>query len=851
MLVIVPLVAVVAFAAVTVALTSGQAIQAERLRLLVLAGAEAGELVHRLQQERVFAVDALVGRLPGAVDSYLDVTKASDGAIDQFRLARSLLAELPEGTAQLLDRVDRQLGQLPALRQRVISGRGSASASVFSYRILIADLVSYRESMAQAGGAPAAIGDRMRATAALTRAAEFVGLQQVAVLRATELGELTPAAAQEITAARTGYTEAELTFAALAGPTWRQWMEEALTGSEMVEAQRLEDGVARLQPGDRLVVDHPQWTRGMTTRLQRLERVEQRVDAAIVDEVTRMRDEQRMLAAIQALAVIGIVIVLLALAVWLGRPMIRGLRHLRDAAHRVAYEQLPSAVSRLQDETVLGELTPRQFADRMPPPIPVRGKDELAEVASAFNSVHHAAVRVAAEQALVRVGIAAMLVNLARRGMGLADRLTAELDKVERDEQDPDRLAVLFRLDLLTMLLRRTNHSLLVLGGDASARAGASDESLPTVVRAAQGQIEQYERVDLAAVDDVSIKAGVVDDLAKLLAEVLDNACRYSPPQRGPDGLPRPDVVVFARSLGDRVVIQVIDEGVGIDSDRLREFNERMSSRPQLDLTAVRTMGLTVVGELANRHGIVVHLRQRSVRGTIAEITLPVDVFTTAQPSLPSRPATTLPALPAAAGKRSVAPAAPLFKPAQRPLVPSQRTSETVSVAADPGAAQKGAADKGIGDKGSGSDSMSTMAVPTVSAAAAMDDTIELPIFQQLASRWFATADSDSPGPQGDNGRAGGTTDAWASPADAGWVAAKSAAEPPTGGLTAAGLPKRIAKAQLVPGSVAEPTRPLPEYRDPATVGATMAAYSRGLNRTRLGRTAVPPTATDDQGVSA
>jgi hypothetical protein len=592
-LVIVPLVAVAAFAAVAVAVSSGQARQAERLRLLVLAGAEAGELVHRLQTERVAAVDALVARPAGAVDAYLAASNATDEAVVTFRNARLALQSLPESVTTLLDRVERQLGQLEALRKRVVAGNGSASSSAFAYRILIADLVSYRESMAQAGQAPADIGDKLRAAAALTRAAEFVGLQQVAALRAAETGELTPAASQEFTAARTGYADAELTFVALASSQWRQWLEQALTGSEMVAAQRSEDNVARLQPGDRVVVDNAQWKTSTTARLVRLREIEQRVDSEIMGVVTQLRDDQFLLAAIQSGAVVATVVVLLTLAIWLGRPMIRGLRQLRDTAHQVAYFQLPAAVEKLRDEANLGEMSPRQFADNMSPPVPVRGRDELSEVGSAFNSVHRAAVRVAAEQAMMRVGIAAMLINLARRGMGLADRLTAELDQVERDERDPDRLAALFRLDLLTTLLRRTNHSLLVLGGDSSARARSSDEPLSTVIRAAQGQIEQYDRVELAAIDDVTIRAKAVDDLAKLLAELMDNACRYAPPLRAHDGLPRPDVVVFARMLGDRVNIQVIDEGVGIEPERMHEFNRRMSGRPQLDLTAVRAMGLT------------------------------------------------------------------------------------------------------------------------------------------------------------------------------------------------------------------------------------------------------------------
>lgn len=558
-LVVVPLLAVVAFAGLALVSAGGQALRADRLRSLVVAGEAAGDLAFRLQAERVAAVEALVGRPAGAVDAYLRKASATDGAAERFRRASSELSWVPSGVQRLLGRVDGEIGQLAALRERVASGKGAASALVFAYRILIADLVSYRESMAQAGGAPADIADRIRGAAALSRAVEFVGLQQVAVLRATESEQLTPAAQQEITAARTGYAEAALTFDALATPQWREWLEGALTGEEMVAAQRQEDTVARIPPDARLAVDPARWTSAMNARTERLHRVEARIDAEIVADVARLRDRQRWVTAAEGAAVLTVVAALVGLALWLGRPMILGLRRLRDTARRVARQALPAEVARLADHEMLRGLTPEQFADGTRVPVEVRGRDELAEVGEAFNAVYREAVRVAAEQATLRVGIAAMLENLARRGQRLAGRLAAELDEVERTEEDPERLGQLFRLDHLATLLTRTNDSLLVLGGGASARPHLSDEPLADVLRAAQGQVEQYTRIEVGTFDDaVAIRAGVVDDLVKLLAELLDNGCRYSDQP----------VVVSARLLTDRVVIQVVDAGIGIDEDR-------------------------------------------------------------------------------------------------------------------------------------------------------------------------------------------------------------------------------------------------------------------------------------------
>lgn len=619
LLVGVPLVAVIAFAALAVSTSGGQALRAEGLRRLVATGEQAGELVHRLQVERAGAVNLLVGGQPEAVSGFLDRVTASQRAGDGYQQARAELTSLPAGTASRLDRIGGQLARLGALREQVAAGQGAASAVAFTYRIVIADLIAFREAVAQAGGAPAELADRLRAAAALSQATEQVGRQQVAVLRAAGYGPLTPAAAQEITAARTGHGEALSTFDGLALPSWRAALERSAVGEEALAAQRLEDAVARTAVGETLQVDPAEWTAGLDARMLRLRQVERGIDADILAEVTSRRDAQRLSAGGQIAAVVLAVVLAVALAAGLGRPVVRGLRRLRDAAHEVAFRGLPAAVAQLERQEALGGLTPDQVAQQAPTPVQVRGRDELAEVGAAFNAVHREAVRTAAEQAQLRLSIAAIMLNLARRGQKLTGRLTAALDDVERDELDPNKLAQLYQLDLMATLLGGTNESLLVLGGAGSAQVRTVDEPLADVLRAALGRVEQYTRIDPGVVDEgVAVRSGVVDEVVKLLAELLDNACRYSPPQ-----VP---VRVDARWLADRVIIQIADEGIGIPPERRAELNRRLATRPPLDLAAVEAMGLTVVAYLAARHGIRVELRDGHRRGTIAEVTLPPEL---------------------------------------------------------------------------------------------------------------------------------------------------------------------------------------------------------------------------------
>jgi signal transduction histidine kinase len=790
LLVGVPLVAVIAFAALAVVTTGGEAMRAESLRRLVSAGAAAGELAYRLQGERAGAVIALTDP-SAAADGLGELVASTERAAGRYGAVRSDLSGLPAGTAALLERIDGELGRLPALRDQVAAGRGAASAVAFTYRIVIADLIAFRESVAQAGGAPADVADRLRAAAALSQATEQVGRQQVAVLRAASFRRLTPAAAQEITAARTGHTEALLTFDGLAIPRWRSTLERSATGADALVAQRLEDEVARIPAGASLRIDRTRWTDAFNARMQRLRGVETGIDADILVEVTELRDAQRRLTGGQIAAVVLAVATAVGLAAALGRPVVRGLRRLRDAAHQVAYEDLPAAVSRLEHQEGLGGLTPDQFADQAEPPVTVRGRDELAEVGAAFNTVHREAIRTAAEQAQLRLSVAAIMLNLARRGQKLTDKLTAALDEVEREELNPKRLQQLYQLDLMATLLGGTNESLLVLGGAGAAQVRIADEPLSDVLRAALSRVEQYQRIEPGVVDDgVAVRASVVDDVVKLLAELLDNACRYSPPQ----ALVRVD----ARWLSDRVIVQVTDEGIGIPPARRAELNRRLATRPPLDLVAVEAMGLTVVAYLAGRHQISVELRDGHRRGTIAEVTLPPELIAVGL----RRP---IPAIvPRPRRATSPAPAAPLFQQLEhRPAagLPAWPLAAAAATSA-----------------------------PLPAADGELAAEPPLPIFEQVQrSRWFTTA--AEPSEPADRPVSPAT---WQTVADAGWQAAARAAVPTPARTTYSGLPVRRPGAQLVPGGLPVPAadvtgEPADDWRDPVKVSEVATAYSRGL----------------------
>ena len=246
--------------------------------------------------------------------------------------------------------------------------------------------------------------------------------------------------------------------------------------------------------------------------------------------------------------------------------MARSLRELRQGALSVAQYGLPQAVARLRDPQVVGQLSPVQLANQIAEPLPVRSKDEFGQVTEAFNAVHLEAVRTAAEQAALRASVATMFVNLARRSQILVDRLIGHLDRLERGEEDPDRLAELFQLDHLATRMRRNDENLLVLAGADSTRVQREPAALIDVLRAAQSEVEHYTRIEFGVIDrDIEVAAHAVNDLVHLVAELFDNATAFSPPDS--------QVMVEARRVGDRASLYVEDRGIGISA--------RAVARPQ------------------------------------------------------------------------------------------------------------------------------------------------------------------------------------------------------------------------------------------------------------------------------
>ncbi len=233
--------------------------------------------------------------------------------------------------------------------------------------------------------------------------------------------------------------------------------------------------------------------------------------------------------------------------------------------------------------------------------------------------MHREAVRLAAEQALLRGNVNAMFTNLSRRSQRLIQRQLSLISELESREADPDLRDALFKLDHLATRMRRNGENLLVLAGEEPGRRWTRPVPLVDVLRAAASEVEQYERIELASVPTTEVAGRVVNDLVHLLAELLENATSFSSPQT--------KVKVTGHALPDgRMLIEIHDTGIGLTPEDLAAINERLASPPTVDVSVSRRMGLFLAGYLAQRHGIRIQLRPSDSGGTTALVMLPGDV---------------------------------------------------------------------------------------------------------------------------------------------------------------------------------------------------------------------------------
>lgn len=573
------------------------------------------------------------------------------------------------------------------------------------------------------------------------------------------------------------------------------------------------------------LVNNPELLASVAVTDQIARQIIEQTTSAVTSAVQDRADAHRT-TMIRDAVIVGLSMLLaLIIVILVARTLVRPLRRLRDSALKVAHEDLSAEIERVRAGDDASQITP----------IPVHTTEEVGQVAHAVDELHEQAVVLAAEQAQLQLQIGDMFETLSRRSRSLVDQQLALIDRLERNEEDPERLESLFRLDHLAARMRRNGANLLVLSGAKVPREQAEPVPVSALINAAASEVEDYTRVVTATVPDSEVSGAVAGDLVHLLAELLDNALRYSPPIS--------QVRVSAvHTANGGLVIEVSDIGLGMSESDLRVANTRLQSGGQVDPYTARHMGLFVVGRLAAQHGLVVRLRStiggEPDSGTTAGVYVPTELLRRpGEPHQFSAPEYATPADAHAGIATALALDEDHPEPEHdvRPAEPEHvngRSDAPISVLPqrDPGASGISATPASPAESaGRPTDTSSFFAARTQAAeTAAADDSI----YQSMLSEWLV-----------DPTELANSEDLnWESVWDHGWSAAAAADEAPVTQVTDEGLPVRTPGARLVPGaadsgevaSAAEiGAEPGGSQRDPEAVRASISSHFGGVHAGR------------------
>ncbi|MEX2983634.1 nitrate- and nitrite sensing domain-containing protein [Streptomyces sp. C36] len=617
-----------------------------RLAALATTGSGAVALAHSLADERdAMTEHAAAGRggAPEPVGAAEDRRARVDRQVEEFRTTAPLSLQ-------------RRLDTLPEVRRRALTGSADARSVFTAYTAVIQAL--HGSAAALAHRLPSrARSDDATALPALGRAVEEAsagrGLLLAALAARGTQPQLTALAQGAALRERAALDE----FRLLAPAALRAEYARTLAGAQVADARaRLDRLVARPQIAA-AEIEHPGPVRaGLTARLDRLRGLESGLATEQMARLAGLRDHDATALEVRGTLAALCFLLVLGTCVQSARSITRPLAALRTGARRVCADPVTKE------------------------PVSFQGRDdEFAEIARSVNVLHGTVVRMRERIALLegernRLDVArqdladerdalrgrfqeldermaglsgrvhSTFVSLSRRTLGLVERQLTVIESMEAHETDPDRLEILFKLDHLATRMRRYNENLLVLAGAEQHCGHAGPVPLLDVLRAGVSEIERYERVRIHSLPARAQLAGfAADDISHLVAELLENATAFSPPDV------QVQVCGWLLENGE-VMLSVQDEGIGMAPERLGELNALLAEAdPDLGRSGrggteepVMGLGLYVVARLAARHGVRVQLREQRPGGITAVVVLPGHLLPAEPPSV-TDPATAPP----------------------------------------------------------------------------------------------------------------------------------------------------------------------------------------------------------------
>ncbi|MFD4410477.1 MULTISPECIES: nitrate- and nitrite sensing domain-containing protein [unclassified Streptomyces] len=598
--------------------------QLDNMKLLTDMTKQATELAAALQKERDQSAGPLAHGAPATDYTVKGVRDATDVAKKNFLQGTQEIEDASasgqlSGVRDSLVGIAGELYKLSSIRSDAYNDPKNSTQTVEAYHRLVTQLLALSQDMAEATSNPEMI-QRTRALSAFSSAKEYASVQRAVIAAAlpenkSTYGTLSENDRQYALSAQESQ-ESELNgFKNIYGNGVTDLLKPIESGNPTIKqadlyATRVLAGTEGLKTQTKR--SYKDWVDDDSAKIEQMSKIETTLLGQMEQKARELRSQSESEAIISGALILLVLGVSLVGAFVVARSMIRSLRRLQDTATKVAQDRLPELVKQLSESDP-------QDVDTSVESVGVHSRDEIGQVAAAFDDVHREAVRLAAEQALLRGNVNAMFTNLSRRSQGLIQRQLSLISELESREADPDQLSSLFKLDHLATRMRRNGENLLVLAGEEPGRRWTRPVPLVDVLRAAASEVEQYERIELASVPTTEVAGRVVNDLVHLLAELLENATSFSSPQT--------KVKVTGHALPDgRVLIEIHDTGIGLSPEDLAAINERLASPPTVDVSVSRRMGLFVVGRLSQRHGIRIQLRPSDSGGTTALVMLPVDV---------------------------------------------------------------------------------------------------------------------------------------------------------------------------------------------------------------------------------
>ncbi|MEU0393110.1 nitrate- and nitrite sensing domain-containing protein [Streptomyces sp. NPDC006208] len=651
--------------------TSAELTESQRLVTLAALDRQAVTLAHSLSDERDEVTAYIAAGRAAQRGDKKDQRRISDSLsarvdrqIDEIRTA------VPEDHAELRH----HLAGIPSVRRTALTGKGTAMEAHRAYGDVIAALHALAEELAEktppraagATRAPADLGlavERASATRGLLLAALSVPkpesvttIDPITGLPVESEGEdsgadartrgaLTAAAQQ----ARVRELAALADFDQAADKTARDKLAATVTGPEVRTA---EGYLARLTDQPELSdserdTDPEKLVAALTARIEQMRGAETALAADRVERFEQLRDDDVTALELRIALLGGLVIVAIGVSAAVARTLTRPLAVLRIGAARVAaapeaedpvrftgrndeFAQVVRSLNTLHGKLRdLGARAERLDSDRADL---AGARDALAaDVGAARAELQEHTGELTAELERLRHTVHHTFVNLSLRTLGLVERQLGIIEKLEAREQDPERLATLFKLDHMATVMRRHSENLLVLAGAEHGQGHVGPVPLVDVLRAAVSEIERYERVVIQSLPPHAQIAGyAADDLSHLVAELLENAASFSPPDA------QVELSGWLLESGE-VMLSVEDAGIGMTAGRIAEINERLQNPKAYESRAAHEgegLGLRVAGLLAARHGVRIQLREHKQGGITAVVVI-------GQALLPSGPPAT------------------------------------------------------------------------------------------------------------------------------------------------------------------------------------------------------------------